>query len=471
MMRELLENTEKTFSGLVDLIGASMGIINANINDTATENGITLSDLLAQPWNTVAGEGGAIAAFGQAVGGALSEAKAKASGGEEGGANYMGDSLTAPWSDALAEDGPIKTFDSDVGDVLNNAKAKATGGKDGEDYMGDSLTRPWADATEDSEDNPLMTFDDKVGEVLAAAQDKATGGKDGEDYMGNSLTKPWEDAVGEGSPIATFASEVGKALDDAIKVASEKVPLINAEFDKINYPDYQGGGDGSGGGGGGGGGSKDDEDDKKNTSALQQILNKFFGTKLSVDGKLGPLTKAALKVAQAVLKVPVTGKYDKATYDALMKYLNKLPVGQWFKEKGISIPAPMYAKGTLSTKQSGFAITDESWIGEEITLAAGKSGQLQYLRKGSAVMPADISANLVEWGKLNPNMMNIGATPNINMISNAINKPEFNMSFDSLVHVDHCDEGTLRDLEKMVDTKINQFSKQMNYAIKKVGGR
>ena len=107
-------------------------------------------------------------------------------------------------------------------------------------------------------------------------------------------------------------------------------------------------------------------------------------------------------------------------------------------------------------------------FGEEITLAAGKNGQLQYLKKGSAVMPADISANLVEWGKLDPTTMSIGdMSGGIQMMSNYISKPELNVSFDSLVHVDHCDQGTLKDLEKMVDTKINQFSKQMNYAIKK----
>jgi hypothetical protein len=86
-------------------------------------------------------------------------------------------------------------------------------------------------------------------------------------------------------------------------------------------------------------------------------------------------------------------------------------------------------------------------------------------------MPADISANLVEWGKLNPNMLNVGGGANINMISNAVTKPELNFSFDSLVHVDNCSQETLKDLEKMVDNKINQFSKQMNYAIKRIGGR
>lgn len=129
---------------------------------------------------------------------------------------------------------------------------------------------------------------------------------------------------------------------------------------------------------------------------------------------------------------------------------------------------PKFAKGTLGTTKDQFAITDESWIGEEITLAAGKNGQLQYLKKGSAVLPSEIAANLVEWGKLNPNMMSIGdMSGGIQLMSNYVNKPELNVSFDSLVHVDHCDQGTLKDLEKMVDNKIDQFSRQMNYAIKR----
>ena len=95
-------------------------------------------------------------------------------------------------------------------------------------------------------------------------------------------------------------------------------------------------------------------------------------------------------------------------------------------------------------------------------------GNLSYMRKGTSVVPADLTANLMEWGKLNPNMMNMpNAMPNINMINNAVNKPNYEFSFDSLVHVDHCDQNTLKDLEKMVDNKIDKFSRDLNYGIKK----
>ena len=56
---------------------------------------------------------------------------------------------------------------------------------------------------------------------------------------------------------------------------------------------------------------------------------------------------------------------------------------------------------------------------------------------------------------------------NVNMISNAVTKPNYEFNFDSLVHVDHCDQGTLKDLEKMADNKIDNFSRALNYSIKK----
>jgi hypothetical protein len=157
-----------------------------------------------------------------------------------------------------------------------------------------------------------------------------------------------------------------------------------------------------------------------------------------------------------------------------MAYLNKQPVGSWFKKVGFGIPGPMpqYAKGTLGTKKDEWAITDESWIGEEITLAAGRNGQLQYLKKGSAVMPADISANLVEWGKLDPGVLNLESpSGNVNIISNAINKPEFNFTFDALVKAEHIDENTLPEVKRFVQQEISSLVKQMNYAIKGKGGR
>jgi hypothetical protein len=137
----------------------------------------------------------------------------------------------------------------------------------------------------------------------------------------------------------------------------------------------------------------------------------------------------------------------------------------------ISGPAAVkkHAKGTLGTKRDEWAITDEPWLGDELTMYATKQGTLSYMRAGSTVIPADLTKELMAIGELgldgltNMPQFNSGIT----LMSNVINKPELNVNFDSLVHVDHCDEGTLQSLEKMVDAKINQFGKQLNYSIKK----
>ena len=221
----------------------------------------------------------------------------------------------------------------------------------------------------------------------------------------------------------------------------------------------------------------------ENVKTLQKILNQFFGAKLTVDGSYGPATTNAVKAMKNSLyidagygsgnipkRTATDGKYDAETKTMLQNYLNKRNVGSWFRENKLSIPGAMYAKGTLGTKRDEFAITDESWIGEEITLAAGKNGQLQYLKKGSAVMPADISANLVEWGKLNPNMMNL-ANPSagINLMTNYVSKPELNLSFEALVKAGTITQEALPAVKELVQQELNKFTKQLNYSMKRIG--
>ena len=126
-----------------------------------------------------------------------------------------------------------------------------------------------------------------------------------------------------------------------------------------------------------------------------------------------------------------------------------------------------YAKGTTGTSRDQWAITDEPQFGDELVLVPTAQGNLSYMRKGTGVVPADLTSNLMEWGKFTPDSLNLGTGVNVNMINNAVIKPQYDFNFDSLVHVDHCDQGTLKDLEKMVDNKIDKFSKDLNYSIKR----
>ena len=335
-----------------------------------------------------------------------------------------------------------------------------------------NLKFPWDDTTKT--DGPISTFSTKaqgaIEGALTTAQQKASD-------MNTALTSPW---TAGGDAANTFADNVGTALDKAIATTKEKVKTLNDEAAKYNPPSYTGGDSGS------------DNTNKTPTptptpkptttykngpdvTKLQKILNQFFNAGIEADGKYGPATTKAVKAMQKTLdidagyKTPRTpdGQYDAETQKMLQNYLNKRNVGSWFRANNMSIPAAIYAKGTLGTKRDEFAITDESWIGEEITLAAGKNGQLQYLKKGSAVLPADISANLVEWGKINPDMSNISnGVHGVNLMSNYVSKPEINLTFDALVKADNITEDTLPEVKKFVQQEINNLVKQMNYALK-----
>ena len=144
----------------------------------------------------------------------------------------------------------------------------------------------------------------------------------------------------------------------------------------------------------------------------------------------------------------------------------------WYKNwaSKINYKFDYYAKGTTGTSHDQWAITDE--IGDELVLIPGKDGNLQYMRKGTGVVPADLTANLMEWGKINPNMANMSSIgTNLNMVSNAINKPELNLSFEALVKAERIDKDTLPEVKKFVQQEVNNLVKQMNYALKGVGSR
>ena len=125
-----------------------------------------------------------------------------------------------------------------------------------------------------------------------------------------------------------------------------------------------------------------------------------------------------------------------------------------------------YAKGTISTKRDEWALTDEPQLGDELVLVPGKNGNLSFMRKGTGVVPADMTQKLWELAQIpTSELMNKNLTAIVPNITKNDFKNEFN--FESLVHVDTVDSDTLPQLEKMVDKKIDDFSKALNYSIKR----
>lgn len=125
-----------------------------------------------------------------------------------------------------------------------------------------------------------------------------------------------------------------------------------------------------------------------------------------------------------------------------------------------------YAKGTTGTDRDEWAITDEPQFGDELVLVPGKDGNLSFMRKGTGVVPADMTQKLFELAQIpTSDLMNKNLTAIVPNITKNDFKNEFN--FDSLVHVDKVDSDTLPKLEKMVDKKIDDFSKALNYSLKR----
>ena len=289
----------------------------------------------------------------------------------------------------------------------------------------------------------------------------------------------------DSADLDTFEGQIGKIVSgwEDVKNAADKAYAAQDRTYEVGGTEQDNGGDKKDVGNKDVGNRGNNHPCDMSTGAirnLQNVLNTVYNAKVDADGSYGPKTKAAVKSVQNKHGIYASGLYDVQTRNAMLDYIkNKWQskngsssmIGQAIQQMVKSLPMSYYAKGTLGTTKDGLAITDESWIGEEITLAAGKNGQLQYLKKGSSVLPADISANLVEWGKLNPNMLNVGTGTNLNMISNAISKPEFNITFDSLIRAENITEETLPAVKKLVTQELNRFTRELNYALKGKGAR
>lgn len=349
--------------------------------------------------------------------------------------------------------------------------------------LDEALTKPWEEAAKElgefGSSLELMNDWTKKGGVFDVFKTKAS----------EQLKLPW--TTGK-SAVSSFNTSVKSAMKQVyenvksnVQNAVAQLNKLKVEIGKINDTDVKidAGGDNDDGSSGDNNSGNSNNDgnsgktpSKANVKKLQEVLNDIFYANIKEDGIYGSGTRNAVKAAQRTMKITADGSYGSGTRSAMISYIDNLI--KLTRQEGLSttkyknaknkLPAAFYAKGTPSTPRDEWAITDEPQFGDELVLIPGKDGNLQYMRKGTAVMPADISANLIEWGKLNPSMMSTPSVgSNLNIINNAVNKPEFKMSFDSLVHVDNCSQDTLKDLEKMVDTKINQFTKQMNYAVKR----
>ena len=295
----------------------------------------------------------------------------------------------------------------------------------------------------------------------------------------NYLISIWDDTNVD--PGNAFANAVGDVVEGIVTNIQSNVETakgyLNDLYDiRDTSTVYTGGG--SGGGGSGGGGNQIPD---PNVEALQRILKGVFYKNITVDGIWGTQTSEALLAVQKSIGANTTGKYDGNTASRITTIIRSrmnqsrkngydLDV-EFYKKYLEMVPAAFHAKGTAGTTRDELAIDSEPWLGDELVLVPTAQGNLSYMRKGTGVVPADLTANLMEWGQFTPDSLKLGGGMNVNMINNAVIKPEFNFAFDALVKAENITEETLPAVKKLVTQELNRFTKELNYALKGKGAR
>lgn len=133
----------------------------------------------------------------------------------------------------------------------------------------------------------------------------------------------------------------------------------------------------------------------------------------------------------------------------------------WFKKSDVKA----YAKGSKNINEDQLALLHE--LGDELVLHAGENGKLEYLTKGSGVVPADLTERLMDLA-MNPQDMldrnRPAITPSKSIVNNEIN---LDCSVGTLVNIEHCDQNTLPDVEKIVDKAFGKHIQDLNNSLRR----
>lgn len=465
-LRDTLEQTEELINEKISdfLLNADVSL--DTLNQTVNEHNLTLSPALMKPFNDAATA-----------------------------STVFKDSVNLDLSSLINEDGVVTLFGNDAKSklegVFNAGSFAAENFKTSVDTqiglvqatvelstspLTSNLRFPWEDTSKP--DGPISTFSitaqNAINTALITAQNH-------EASMRMALTSPWTAGT---SAVNTFSSNAKAQLDAVRREAELAMATINAT-QNVTYPSYTGSGSGSENTGNGNA-TNSNYIAGDNVKNLQKILNQFFNAKLTVDGIYGPTTTSAVKNMKNSLykdagygtggipnRTATNGEYDLETKKMLQNYLNKRNVGSWFRENNISIPAAMYAKGTLGTKRDEWAITNEPQFGDELTMYATPQGTLSFMRAGSTVVPADLTREIIDMAELGvdglTNMPRFNS--GISLMNNAINKPEIKLNIENFLRCDNVSQDTLPELKRFVSEQMNSLVKQLNYSLKKSGAR
>lgn len=322
------------------------------------------------------------------------------------------------------------------------------------------LTNPWEEAKKavgNYSGNALDLMNQWTREGGFFAQFNANGT--------TNLTSPW----GAGTNAANaFKSSVSTVMSNVVSNISSNIRTASTELSRL-YQQIQ-------------------DTEKRAASANLTVNSSGGGGGAAPQKQYG--IRASLQMSGKTLSVVGTSTVSEADAKNKAKLAIMGAYENYQKSKGVSEASyesswlrswqnkvvytkatSNFAKGTKSLKHDQWAITDEPQFGDELVLVPTAQGNLSYMRKGTGVVPAKLTENLMEWGQFTPDSMSVGSGVNINMINNAVNKPEFNLSVENFLRCDNVSQDSLPELKRFVNEQVNSLVKQMNYAIKGKSGR
>lgn len=163
--------------------------------------------------------------------------------------------------------------------------------------------------------------------------------------------------------------------------------------------------------------------------------------------------------------------FDSARTQAMINQITDdgcIDDGSWIDKYGINDLSPYhynrFAKGTTGVDEDQWAIIDE--LGEELVMHA-TGGKLTFLSKGSAVIPHDISENLMQLGAMDPQDVLDRNRPQITAPHVINNEIKIDCSVGNMVHIEHCDQNTLPDVERLVNKAFDKHLQTLNNSIRR----
>ena len=519
-LREALENVEQVVADSMAQVLINADSILTGLNDISSEYGVTLSDYLMLPWQNAALQANAykesgvldLADFTEQTGiysGIITEQINTLFGNGSLAAGLFQTSIegviesisvtvneaTSPLTSDLqlpwetVKDYAQNTFAPEVMYALQSVADDVSGKKE---QLTNDLIAAFQAGVENAE-----TFNAEVIDALQNVIEKS-------DYFADVV--PPNVSSPSANSWDLWSSNVQSLIQGIIDKANDAVNAINnmnAAVDNAQGTANTISNIGTSGGSSGRGGNnvvgkeESTKETPKQTSpsadkvkALQEVLNIAFNSGIANDGKYGPATKRAVANAQNTMyqygiksMKSRDGLYGASTRSAMISYINSKInslknsgnkssiVGQGimkYQEALRKLPTPFYAKGTLGTKQDQWAITDEPQYGDELVLIPSKNGNLSYMRKGTSVVPANLTKKLIEiaqsqTGEIGNNLIKV-SIPNVAVNNN------IELSFDTLLRVENATQEAIPELKKLVQEQLDIFSRKLNYGIKRVGG-